>query len=121
MFARLVKLKNRKIRKFRRRMFLVILIVFSVLRTSDAVGEECGDFCDELIQDEVRKECGSQNGTKLYCRNCCNADTATCCGAGEICSGATCISIAVIVVPIFAVFIVVFVTIVIIVKRTKSC
>nr|XP_034331404.1 uncharacterized protein LOC117690808 [Crassostrea gigas] len=105
-------------------MFIVIGIFFLVLRSSDAVGEECGDFCDKLIQDEVRKECGSQNGTKLYCRSfyyCCNADTATCCGAGHICSGATCISIAVLVVPIFAVFIVVFVTIAIIVKRTKSC
>lgn len=105
-------------------MFFVIGIVFLVLRTSDAVGEECGDFCDELIQDEVRKECGSQNGTKLYCRSfyhCCDADTATCCGAGHICSGASCISIAVIVFPIIAVLIVVSVTIVIIVNRTKSC
>lgn len=78
-----------------KRVFILLFWIFAL--RLDAVGEECGDFCDELIQDEVRKECGSQNGTKLYCRSfyyCCNADTATCCGAGHICSGATCISIA---------------------------
>lgn len=78
-----------------KRVFTLLFWIFAL--RLDAVGEECGDFCDELIQDEVRKECGSQNGTKLYCRSfyyCCNADTATCCGAGHICSGATCISIA---------------------------